>query len=204
MSFQGQLNVNTFQPTAFSGSKFSTAPMTAYSYLLWSINLAGDAVDNVIGSTGYTNVNIKNGTVQAGNPNYATNPDPFAGILVNKDDHVSFGTAFNPLAPTMKLPNGSTATLATQGDVAITISNDKANIGDLIVMDNLTGALSSIPRFTAPSATQTACNAEVKYFNNQQGTGPIECIININNTVAAYYVPAVTKLADDSNKKTIK
>ena len=190
MSFQGQLQVNTFQPTAFPGSKFSTAPMTAYSYLLWSINLAGDAVDNVIGSTGYTNVKNQNGTVQAGNPNYLTQPDPFAGILVNKDDHISFGTAFNPLAPTMKLPNGTTATLATQGDVAVTISNFPANIGDLIVMNNTTGALSSIPRFTAPTANQTPCNAEIKYFNNPTGSGPTECIININNTVAAYYSPS--------------
>lgn len=68
---------------------------------------------------------------------------PFAGILVAPKSYASFGTsAGGGLAPTMTLPNNWNAELMLMGEIVVTLPA-AANVGDLVLADNTTGALST-------------------------------------------------------------
>ena len=74
----------------------------------------------------------------------------FAGILTSPKEHISYGTAAGgPLAATLALPNNVRAEMTTFTAGVVIQVPAAANIGDLVVFDQTTGALSTVPAGTA-------------------------------------------------------
>lgn len=67
----------------------------------------------------------------------------FAGILVNPKHYATSGTTAGTLQPTLVLPDNSIGELLTFGEIVAYI-NSAANIGDNVVYDTTTGALSAV------------------------------------------------------------
>lgn len=81
----------------------------------------------------------------------------FAGILVNPKEHTTAGTGGNALAPTLTLPNNSTAALALMGEFFVAYPA-ACNVGDKVYYDTTTGVLGTVPptsSFTGVVATNT-------------------------------------------------
>lgn len=79
----------------------------------------------------------------------------FAGILANPKVYPMQGDATGTLAPTLTLPNNATAELVTMGEIFVTLPAVAA-IGDDVLYDTTTGALSTVAdvaTFTASQAT---------------------------------------------------
>lgn len=155
MAFQSQINV--FQGFGVPGDKYSDSPVRASAVLLVS-----DTDDlNIVGQTMYSQGNTQDGKAAAGN----TGTDIFAGFLVNPKVYASSGTlAGGPLAPSMTISNGSQAELATMGQFFASLPA-AANIGDLVIYDNATGAIATIPPGTPLPAGSSFGFAEVKVFS---------------------------------------
>ena len=87
----------------------------------------------------------------------------FAGFLVDPKDVALFGTGSQPLAPTLNVPNNTLIECLTMGVIWVTLPA-ACNVGDSVVFNNTTGAISTI----APGATlangTTFANAQVYYF----------------------------------------
>lgn len=74
----------------------------------------------------------------------------FAGILVNPKVYASFGAVGgNPLDPTLFLAGYSQGEFLTMGTIVVQITGS-ANIGDLVVYDQTTGALTAIAPTASP------------------------------------------------------
>jgi hypothetical protein len=128
------------------GELFDSGPVRAQPYNL----VSASASYNVFGSA-FTF--LSQGTAQAGNPGGSA---VFVGILVNPKGSASAGTSGAPLAPTLTLPNNAPAELLTEGSIIVSLPA-AANVGDLVVFDNTTGALSTIaPTAEIPSGKSPA------------------------------------------------
>ncbi len=149
MSFQSAVFLQ--QGFGVIGELFTDGPRRAESFILNS----ADAAYNVFGRAFTV---TSEGVAAAGGTN------PFAGILVNPKGQVLQGTAGGgSLAPSLVLPNYAQGELLTMGSIIVSLP-DVAAIGDLVVYDNTTGALTTI----APSANlpvgKTFAQAKVDYF----------------------------------------
>lgn len=71
----------------------------------------------------------------------------FAGILVNPKSYSSNGGSGGPLTPTLTLPNAQNAELLSMGEIVVTLPAT-CNVGDLVICDNTTGALATVPAGT--------------------------------------------------------
>lgn len=93
---------------------------------------------NIIGATMFTI--SSQGIAAAG----GVSPAAFAGLLVNPKVYSSSGaTGSGPLSPTLTLANNVQAELATEGSFVVTLPA-AANIGDYVIFDSTTGAISTI------------------------------------------------------------
>jgi hypothetical protein len=138
MGFQAA--VNLYRGFGIVGEKFSDAPAIATSYIL------NGTQPNQFGNA-FTLVS--EGVAQAGGDGV------FVGILVNPKAHILTGTAGDPLAPSLILPNQTQADLATRGQYIDTLSN-AGNIGDLVAYSTTDGSLQSVAPivdFTASIST---------------------------------------------------
>ena len=154
MSFQS--SVFQFTCAGVPGEIFSNYPHRAQSF---TINSASAAY-NIIGATAFTV--LSQGFAQAGN---GSGNLGFAGFLFNPKVYALQGTfAGGALAPTMTLPNFAQAEFITEGSLWVTLPNT-ANIGDIVIYDNVTGAISSISPTTALPSGKTFANAQVDYFS---------------------------------------
>jgi hypothetical protein len=152
MSFQSSVAI--YQGAGVPGEQYSDGPWRAQSY---TINSASAAY-NVIGAT-VCSISSQ-GFCQAGNAGAAY---VIAGLLVDPKDVALFGTGGIPLAPTLTVPNYTQVECATMGSYFVTLPG-AANIGDWLVYDETTGALSSVaPSTSLPSGKQWA-NGVVDYF----------------------------------------
>ncbi len=176
--FYGQTQVNQYQASFVPGDQQDSSNMVALPYQLQS----GD-VPNVVASTAYTAVSGQQNVAQAGNPEGA---NFYVGILVNSKSYSLFGTVGLPLAPSMTLANGVTATIQSIGSTDVILTNSTANIGDLVIFQNTTGALSSITRTTTVPSGYTPANA---YVSNYNTTNNWACIV-LNQNVSALYILA--------------
>lgn len=143
------------------GDVYNASPMRARSYILNS----AQAAYNIIGTTFYTR--SADGVAAAGGTT-----GQFLGLLVASKQYTSFGTTGGgPLAPTMVLPNGVNADLATMGSFVTTLPAI-ANPGDAVLYDNTTGAIATVaPAGPIPSGF-TFAQAFVDYYTvaaNGQG-----------------------------------
>jgi len=143
MGFQS--TVSLAQGFGVPGEQFTDGPTRAESY---TINSASAAY-NIIGATACSVTS--QGFCAAGKTSASL---PFAGILVDPKDQALFGTSGAPLAPTLTVPNYAAVECATMGSFVVTLPAAAA-IGDTVIFDNTTGALSTISSapFTLPGTT---------------------------------------------------
>lgn len=149
MAFQS--TVNFFQGAGVPGQIYLDDPHRAESFILESAL----ASYNIVGATAYTVVS--EGIAQAGGTGH------FAGILVDPQQYALFGVNNQPLQPTLVLPNEIQADLLTMGTIFVTLPAAAA-IGDVVIYDNTTGALSTITPGTPVPVGKTYANAFVSYF----------------------------------------
>jgi len=84
----------------------------------------------------------------------------YAGILVNPKGSALYGQVVNA---TLTLPNGAVAELATMGSWWVTLPAAAA-IGDVVIYDNTTGALSTIAPGVALPTGKSPAFANVDFF----------------------------------------
>lgn len=166
-----------FQSTVFfqqglgvPGDRYADFPSIARSFDI----VSALASYNIIGATMFTITS--QGLAQAGNTGSS---GVFAGLLVNPHVYTTAGVGGVALAPTLTLPNNSQVELATEGSFVVTLPA-AANIGDLVVFDNVTGAMSTIIPSAALPVGKTFGYAMVDFFTvTAAGLG----VITLNPTL---------------------
>lgn len=142
-----QTVVNFYQGFGIPGELYDAGPHRAEPFTLNSAS----AAYNIIGATAFSVVS--QGIAAAGNSGGTA---VFAGILVNPKAYASFGTSSGPLFPTLTLANQTEAELLTMGSIIVTLPAACA-IGDLVIYDQTTGALSTVtPGTSLPSGKNWA------------------------------------------------
>jgi hypothetical protein len=133
-----QQTVQFQQASGVPGEKAYDGPSRVFPWTLVST-----PNPNVIGATAYTEVS--EGVATAGGTG------PFVGILVDPKAYALLGTAVinGALFPSMVLPDEAVGELATMGIFYATLLTAAA-IGDYVMYNETTGALSSTPPATAP------------------------------------------------------
>ena len=153
MGFQTAVQIN--QGFGVPGEQYSDGPWRAQSFILESAL----ASYNNIGST-MCSVTAQ-GVAAAGN---AGGILPFAGLLVDPKNIALFGTGSSPLSPTLNVPNETQVECATMGSFIVTLPAPAA-IGDYVVYDNTTGAISTVASGSStPGSGKSWGNAFVDYF----------------------------------------
>lgn len=152
MSYQS--SVFQFQASGVQGEIYSDYPVGSDAYVINSAS----AANNIFGNA-CSIVTTTQGQVKMGNSDGA----PFAGFLIFPKAQASFGTSGQPLAPTLAVPNGTVVDVLNLGMIWVFLPAAAA-IGDLVIYDNVTGALSTItPTTTLPSGKSFA-NATVQIY----------------------------------------
>lgn len=126
-----QSTVNLAQGFGVIGELFSAGPLRAQPAILDS----GDAANNVVGR--YFTL-TEEGKAEAGGTG------PIAGILANPKEYPLTGTAGQPLAPSLTLPNGLVGDFVTMGEIIVAVPAAAA-ISDKVAYDTATGELSTVP-----------------------------------------------------------
>lgn len=139
MAFQTTISLD--QGFGVPGDFYDDSPRRVQPFVLDS----ADAAYNIFGR-GFSKTTVE-GVAAAGN----TGTLPFAGILVNSKAAVTAGTTAGALAPTLTLANNVVAELCTEGSVVVSLPASAA-LGDFVLYNNTTGALTTI----APTAAITA------------------------------------------------
>ena len=141
-----QSTVSLLQGFGVPGEFAKDGPQRAGPYAL----VSASAAYNIVGATACTIT--AEGTAKAGG---AT--EVFGGILISPKEYQNPGTTAGTLAPTLTLPNNTEVTLAIMGEIIVTLPA-AANIGDLVLFNTTTGALSTVApssSFTGVVATNT-------------------------------------------------
>jgi hypothetical protein len=153
MGFQQAVAIN--QGFGVPGEQYTDSPWRAQTFTIQS----ADADDNIIGAT-MCSITAQ-GICAAGNTGGVL---PFAGLLVDPKDIALFGINGNPLAPTLTVPNNTIVECATMGTFIVTLPAAAA-IGDYVIYDNTTGAISTLPAgSTVPGSGKSWGNAFVDYY----------------------------------------
>lgn len=161
-----------FQTTVFPqmgfgvpGQRYDNSPMRALSYTLRS----ADAAYNIVGATFFsvTSEGIAHAGANAG--------ELIAGLLVDPEMQALYGTVGGgPLAASMLVPNEKVAACATMGRFVVTLPAAAA-LGDLVIFDNTTGAISTItPGSAMPSGKSTANATIIEFLPTAAGLAVIE------------------------------
>lgn len=146
------------------GELYDDSAVRAEPFLLNSAN----AAYNIIGATAYSIVS--DGIAAAGN----TGTQVYAGILANPKNHALRGALGDPLAPSLVLPNNAEASLVNMGCMVVLLplpSPGQINVGDLVIFDNTTGALSTITPATALPVGKSPAYAVVDRYTPNAATG---------------------------------
>jgi hypothetical protein len=150
-----QSSVNTYNTIGFPGNLAFDVPMRAAPFNLVStpqVNTVGYACTVISGG----NPDTVGGSPLAGTAKVG-GTGVFAGIIIMPKSYVTSGTGGSALAPTLALPDNTTAELLQEGQIFVSLGTT-ANIGDLVYYDNTTGALGSVAptsSFTGVVATNT-------------------------------------------------
>lgn len=127
-----QTSILSSQPLGIVGEVVIDGPVLARAFTLNS----DDAAYNVFGRAF---------TVASESVAQAGGTGVFAGILTSPKEHISYGTADGgPLAPTLTLPNGVQAEMTTMAAGLVISLPASASIGDKVIYDTTTGALSTV------------------------------------------------------------
>jgi hypothetical protein len=149
MSFQSAVQLQ--QGFGVPGEMFTNGPYRAQSFIINSAS----AAYNIIGATAFTLTS--QGLAAAGGTGV------YVGILANPKVAPLQGTSSSVLTPTLTLPNYAQADIVSMGSLIVTLPAAAA-IGDYVIFDNTTGALSTITPGTAVPSGKTLANAVVDYF----------------------------------------
>ena len=152
MGFQSTVAVQ--QGFGVPGELFTDSPYRAETFTI----VSASSSLNIIGAT-CCSVTAQ-GIAAAGNAGGAL---PFAGFLVDPKDVALFGTGNQPLAPTLVVPNNAIVECLTMGTIIVTLPAAAA-IGDNVIYDNTTGAISTIAQGVALPSGKSFANAVVDYF----------------------------------------
>jgi len=159
-----QTAVYADQAIGIPGTRYDDSPLRALSYIINSAS----AAYNIIGATAMTVTS--DGIAQAG----SGGTRGFAGILANPEIQALFGAGGVPLNPSLTLNNGIVAACVTMGRIFVTLPA-AANIGDLVVFDNTTGALSTVaPGAGLPVGKTFAQSQVIRYTLSGAGVAVIE------------------------------
>jgi hypothetical protein len=150
-----QTVVSLYTGSGVPGEPYTNYPMRAQSLTIDSAS----AAYNIIGSTCFTV--LSPGFAQAGN---GSGNLGFAGFLFNPKVYALQGAGGNTLNPSLVLPNFTQGEFITEGTLWVLLPNT-ANVGDIVVYDNVTGAIESISPTTALPSGKTFANAQVDYFD---------------------------------------
>jgi len=138
-----QSTVYTTQGFGVVGEVFTSSPTRAKT---WNLN-SGTTANYV----GYAYTVSSEGQATVGGTG------EFAGILIHPKSYALRGTTAGTLEPTLIVPEDSAGELLTMGEI-IVYSNTAAAIGDKVVYDTTSGALSTVARiveFTGDISTTT-------------------------------------------------
>lgn len=165
MSSVFQQSVRTQQTAFFTGNIVKDGPIRSNSLVLNTQGPPLDPVNNLIGNA-FTYIAGVDGEAQAG----GAAPLVFAGILVGPNQYSSDGTTTDPLAPTLLLSNGMVGDILYMGIISIVLidnaSGNNGTVGDYVVYNELTGALSSNGlSAVAPVGAVLVPNAQITGFN---------------------------------------
>lgn len=150
MAFQS--TVSQLQGFGVPGELFNDGPHRAESFILESAS----AAYNIVGATAFT---VASQGIAAAGGNGV-----FAGILANPKTAVLQGTsAGGSLAPTLTLPNEAQAEIVSMGSLIVTLPAAAA-IGDKVIYDTTTGAISTITPTADLPVGKLFANAVVDYF----------------------------------------
>lgn len=169
MGFQSTVNIN--QGFGVPGEWFTDAPWKVETF---TINSSSAAL-NIIGKTCCSVTSQQ--FCAAGN---TTGALPFAGFLVAPKEIALYGTSGAPLAPTLTVPNQTVVQCMTMGSLIVTLPAACA-IGDYVIFDNTSGAISTIAPGAVLPAGKTFANAIVDYFT-PNASGAQLGVIAINPT----------------------
>lgn len=161
MSFQSTVYLQ--QGFGIPGELFDDAPYKAEPFIINST----DADNNVFGRC-FTITS--EGNAEAGGTGV------FGGFLVNPKGSAAFGTAGDPLAASLTLPNYAQGELLTMGSIIVTLPGAAA-IGDLVVFDNTSGELDTIAPGADLPVGNTFAQAKVDRFT-VSGAG--NAVITVN------------------------
>lgn len=144
MAFQS--TVNQLLAFAVVGELLRDGPTRASSLI---VNSSGAA--NTIGyaftKSNSTNIASVGGTIASGTV--------WAGILANPKVYASNGTTAGTLTPTLNIPDNAQASFVYEGLIAV-VSTNGGNIGDLLVYDTTTGAISTVAAGSGSAGTGKA------------------------------------------------
>jgi hypothetical protein len=152
MGFQSEVFLQ--QGFGVPGEQYSDGPWRAQSYSIDST----DATNNIIGATMCSITG--QGVCAAGNTGGTA---VFAGLLVDPKDIALFGSGGIPLNPTLTVPNFTQVECATMGSYVVTLPGAAA-IGDWVIYDQTTGAISTVAPGTSLPMGSSWGNAVVDYF----------------------------------------
>lgn len=147
-----QTAVQFFQGLGIPGELYDDGPHRAQPYTL----VSADATYNVFGRAFSI---TSEGIAAAGNTGSAV----FAGILINPKTSALIGDSTGTLNPSLTLPNNAVAQLLIEGAIVVSLPAAAA-IGDLVIYDNTTGALSTITPATALPMGKSSAFAVVDRF----------------------------------------
>lgn len=152
MTFQSTVFVN--QGAGVPGEKYTDAPWMAQSFTV----VSPSAANNIFGSAFSKTAE---GFAACGAPSGNLG---FAGFLVNPKGSALFGTnSGGALAPSLTLANNAQGEFLTMGSIWVLLPAAAA-IGDVVLFDNTTGALTTqAPGGTLPGGKSYA-NAFVDFF----------------------------------------
>jgi len=167
MGFQS--TVSLVQGFGVPGEQFSDSPWRAQSF---SINSASAAY-NIIGATACTVTS--QGVCQAGSGGTLG----YAGILAAPKEVALFGTSGSPLSPTLTVPNFTQIECMTMGQIIATLPAS-ASIGDWVIFDNTTGALSTVAPTTSLPGGKSWAYAVVDNFTVTAASGVALAVLTLN------------------------
>jgi hypothetical protein len=158
MAFQSSVFI--FQGFGVPGELYTDSPFRVQSYIL---NSPSHPEYNIIGATCCTIVS--EGNVEAGGTGI------FAGFLVDPKDQALLGTlGGGSLAATLTVPNFTQVECLTMGSIVVTLPAAAA-IGDVVIFNQTTGAISTITPSTALPGGSSYANAVVDYYTVPTGGG---------------------------------
>ena len=158
MPFQSTVSIDT--GFGVPGELFTDSPWRVQS---WTLSSTTSSL-NIVGATAYTSIAV--GVAQAGNTN--ATPIAFAGILADPKNYALYGAGGIALAPTLQIPNNAQAELATMGTMVVSVLSSSANIGDYLIYDDTTGALTTMAPASECTDGYSFANGVVDYFSTSQ------------------------------------